>query len=65
MGKLLTVKDLSEWLQVSPKTIYNWTHIGYIPHFKLPKGVRFSEQAISAWLNKKRKMGRYLYKITV
>ena len=58
MEKLLTVKDLSEWLQVSPNTIYQWTHTGYIPHYKLPKGVRFKPSEVERWLQKRKKKGR-------
>ena len=32
--KLLTIKELSELIQVSPKTIYSWTHLGYAHHIK-------------------------------
>ena len=58
MDKLLTVKDLSEWLQVSPSTIYQWTHMGTIPHYKLPKGVRFKTPEIETWLRKRHVKGR-------
>ena len=60
--KLLTIKDLSEWLQVSTSTIYQWTHTGYIPHYKLPKGVRFKATEVERWLNKRKKKGRVSYK---
>jgi excisionase family DNA binding protein len=61
--KLLTIKQLSELIQYSPKTIYQWTHIGYIPHLKLKKGIRFKETEVDLWLSKKRKQGRDKYKI--
>jgi len=54
MEKLMTIKDLSEWLQVSKSTIYQWTHMRTIPHYKLPKGVRFKKEEIEAWLKKKK-----------
>lgn len=62
MDRLLTVKDLSELLQVSPKTVYQWTHVGFIPHYKLPKGVRFGREEIFIWLKHKKKKGRQSYK---
>ena len=58
MEKLLTIQQLSEILQVSPKTIYQWTHMGIIPHYKLPKGVRFSQDRIKRWIAKKEKKRR-------
>ena len=65
MQKLLTIKQLSELIQVSPKTIYNWTHIKYIPYIKFRKGVRFNENAVMEWLRKKRMKGRNTYKIHI
>ena len=65
MEKLLTIQQLSELLQISRRTLYDWTHTGYIPHYKLPKGVRFSEKVVINWLNKKRIRGRGTYKIQV
>ena len=65
MEKLLTIKQLSELLQVSPKTIYQWTHIGFIPHYKLPKGVRFNESDINKWIQHKRIKGRVSYNTNI
>lgn len=65
MEKLLTIQQLSELIQVSPKTIYQWTHIGFVPFYKFPKGIRFREKDINDWLNKKRQNGRSLYKIQI
>jgi len=39
MERLLTVKDLSELLQLSPKTIRNWVHVGYVSHYKFRKDI--------------------------
>ena len=65
MEKLLTIKDLSELLQVSKSTIYQWTHTGFIPHYKIPKGVRFKVSEIEKWLHKRKRKGRNTYKIDV
>ncbi len=65
MEKLLTIKDLSEWLQVSKSTIYQWTHTGFIPHYKLPKGVRFNALEVEKWLEKRKRKGRATYKIDI
>jgi len=58
MEKLITIKDLGEWLQVSKSTIYQWTHAGFISHYKIPKGVRFKPSEVEKWLQKRRKKGR-------
>lgn len=58
MEKLLTIQQLSDLIQVSPKTIYQWTHIGFIPHYKLPKGLRFREGEIEKWFANKKCKGR-------
>lgn len=63
MEKLLTIQQLGELIQVSPKTIYQWTHIGFIPHYKLPKGVRFKKADVTAWLSKRHRKGRDKLKI--
>jgi excisionase family DNA binding protein len=61
--KLLTIKQLSELIQVSQKTIYQWTHIGFIPHYKFPKGVRFRENEVEKWLQNRLKKGRRKYHV--
>ncbi len=58
MEKLLTVQQLSELIQASPRTIYNWVHIGYIPYYKVSGFVRFRAEQIEGWLRKKRRRGR-------
>ena len=58
MEKLLKVEELSELIQVSPSTIYHWTQANFIPHYKLPKGIRFKITEIEGWLRKKRMSGR-------
>lgn len=65
MEKLLTVKELSEIFQVSRSTIYEWSHTGFVPHYKLPKGIRFRMSEIEKWLIVRRKKGRKRYKINV
>jgi excisionase family DNA binding protein len=65
MEKLMTVKDLSEWLQVSPRTVYDWVHVGFIPHYKLSKGVRFKPSEVESWLKKRHRKGRTTYKLDI
>jgi len=65
MEKLLTINQLSELLQVSRSTLYEWTHIEYIPYYKFRSGVRFKESEIEGWLKRRKKKGRLMYKTTM
>lgn len=58
MERLLDVKQISEFLSVKPGTIYYWVSIGFIPHYKINKLVRFKEQEILEWLEKRKQDGR-------
>ncbi len=58
MDRLLTPEQISDLLGVKLSTIYQWTHIKYIPHVKLGRFVRFKEQEIIQWLDSKSSNGR-------
>jgi len=58
MERLLTVDQLADWLQVKPRTIYQWVHEGYIPVLKLGSLVRFSQPSVVDWLRKRESPGR-------
>jgi len=64
MEKLLTIKDVAELLDVKISTLYYWVHIGYIPHVKVGKLVRFRECDIENWINKRASPGRSSHKIS-
>jgi len=51
--KLLTVQDLADQLSVTESTIYSWTHKRLIPFVKLGTRVRFRQDKIDAWLNRR------------
>jgi len=61
MEKLLTVDELSEIIQVSRRTLYDWTHCSYIPHYKLRKGIRFKKSEIEVWLKNRKVKNRHNY----
>lgn len=63
MEKLLTIKQVSEWLQVNPSTIYQWTHAGFAPHYKLGRSVRFKASEVENWLKSRTRKGRSSYKV--
>jgi excisionase family DNA binding protein len=58
LHRLLTVDEVGDWLQVKPRTIYQWVHEGYIPTIKLGALVRFDQASIVAWLRKRETPGR-------
>lgn len=58
MNKLLTVDEVAAWLQVKPRTIYQWVHEGYMPVIKLGALVRFDPASVSAWVKKRETPGR-------
>lgn len=65
MEKLLTVKDVSMVFQMSPKTIRHWAQIGYIPHYKYRKEIRFNGVELQRWSLRKKIKGRSKYTLEV
>jgi len=47
---LLTIKEVSECLQIKPSTIYAWAAQGRIPCLKIHGLVRFRKDEIDQWL---------------
>lgn len=47
---LMTIQELSEALNVKPKTLYQWANLGQIPHLKLNSLVWFDREEIKTWL---------------
>lgn len=58
MDRLLTVDDLAAWLQVKPRTVYQWVHEGYLPVIKLGSLVRFDQAKVTEWIGKREVPGR-------
>lgn len=48
--KMMTIKELAEFLSISRHTIYNWTSTRSLPFYKLGGAVRFRRKDIEAWL---------------
>lgn len=48
--RLLTVKELSELLNIKAKTLYQWAELNQIPHMKLNGALRFDYDDIMAWV---------------
>ena len=47
---LLTIKDLSAWLNIKPSTLYLWAAQGKIPCQKIHGLIRFDQRKILSWL---------------
>ena len=50
-NKLLTVNDVSAFLNVRPKTLYLWAETRQIPCFKINGCLRFDLVEIQNWLD--------------
>ncbi|MCC2641294.1 MAG: putative DNA-binding protein Excisionase family (modular protein) [Nitrospira sp.] len=48
---MLTVKELSAWLNIKPSTLYLWVSQNKIPCRRIHGLLRFEPDAIQAWLN--------------
>jgi excisionase family DNA binding protein len=47
---LLTIKDLSAWLNIKPSTLYLWAAQGKIPCQKIHGLIRFDREQVQRWL---------------
>jgi len=54
-GALMTIEDLSGYLKVTRRTIYEWLKTNKIPAVKLIGQWRFQKEKIDAWLENKSK----------
>jgi len=52
--KLVTIKEVSEFLRVKESTLYSWAHDGTIPTFKLGGLLRFDMDEVKEWVKKSR-----------
>lgn len=50
MPEYLTAKQVAEYLQVKPLTIYQWAREGKIPSIKIGRVWRFKKEAIDTFL---------------
>lgn len=47
---LLDVGEVARWLKVSPRTIYRWAELGYLPHVKLGNRLRFTRRQVEDFI---------------
>tara|TARA_B100000614_G_C14484599_1_gene468135 strand:+ start:724 stop:933 length:210 start_codon:yes stop_codon:yes gene_type:complete len=50
LDKLMSLKDVAEYLQVAERTVYIWAHQGTIPSFKLGNIWRFKKSDLDVWI---------------
>ena len=48
--KLITVKDVSEIINVKSAAVYDWTYQNKIPYYKLNGVIRFDKDEILEWI---------------
>jgi len=58
MEELLSPKELSRILKISPITVYKWAERGILPSYKLEGVLRFSRDDVLDFLQKRRKVGQ-------
>jgi excisionase family DNA binding protein len=51
---LVNVKQLSEMISFSPKTIYDWVHKKEIPYYKVVGSLRFDYDEVERWIRSQR-----------
>lgn len=54
MRKLIGIKELSEQIGIPVGTIYSWTSMKVIPHYKIGRLVKFEEAEIEKWLEQRK-----------
>lgn len=52
--KLITIKELSEYLKISQSTLYSWANSGLIPSYKLNGILQFDKDEIEEWIKTKK-----------
>ena len=58
MEKLLNIQEISDLLGVKPSTVRKWVHLGFIPHVKLGRAVRFEKTTLEKWVSEQSREGR-------
>ena len=51
-SKLMTTKELAEYLQLNPLTVYKKVKEGDIPCVRVGRSIRFKKEQIDEWLGK-------------
>lgn len=52
--KLMSIEELSEYIDTPVATIYTWTHLRRIPHVKIGRSLKFERGAVDRWVEAQR-----------
>ena len=53
--QFFTVKELSEYMNVKPKTIYSWVAKNVLPFYQFEVAIRFKKSEIDTWIKNHKK----------
>jgi excisionase family DNA binding protein len=56
---IMTIKQVAEYLKVSPRTIYKLVKEGTIPTFKIMNMWRFEQSQIDQWIRDKSEINNF------
>ena len=56
---IMTIKQVAEYLKVSPRTIYKLVKEGAIPTFKIMNMWRFEQSQIDQWIRDKSEINNF------
>ena len=56
---IMTIKQVAEYLKVSPRTIYKLVKEGAIPTFKIMNMWRFEQSQIDQWIHEKSEINNF------
>lgn len=56
---IMTIKQVAEYLKVSPRTIYKLVKTGGIPTFKIMNMWRFEQAKIDQWIHEKSEINNF------
>jgi len=54
---LLTPQQVAKALEISPRKLWGMTASGEIPHLRIGRSVRYSVDALQAWIDARQKGG--------
>ena len=57
-GKIMTVKELADYLKVHASTVYRQLKLGQLPAFKVGSDWRFNVEAIDRWRFQQDSLGK-------
>lgn len=52
---LMTLNEVADYLQVAPRTLYQWAQQGVVPSFKIGNVWRFKREDLEAWIEERKR----------